>query len=54
MEVFSFQNNPVNLDPSRSLGLFEKGKTHSIAKSHRTDLVICSQSREGKPCLIAE
>ena len=35
-------------DGSRSLGLFNKGKTCRIAKFHRTDLVICSQSREGK------
>ena len=30
------------------MGKFKKGKSRSIAKSHRTDLVICSQSREGK------
>ena len=30
------------------MGLFRKGKTCNIAKFHRTDLVICSQSREGK------
>ena len=35
-------------DGSRSLGLFWNGKTHIIAKLHRTDLVICSHSREGK------
>ena len=38
----------ILLDGSRSLGLFRKGKNDSIAKSHRTDLVICSQSREAK------
>ena len=47
---FSFQNHPKNLDPSYKilLGFFKKGKICSIAKSHRTDLVICGQSREGK------
>ena len=35
-------------DGSRSLGLFWKGKIHIIAKLHRTDLVICGNSREGK------
>ena len=30
------------------MGLFRKGKTLIIAKFHRTDLVICSHSREGK------
>ena len=43
-EFFSFQNNPQNLD----LGLFRKGKTHITAKFYRTDLVICSHSRERK------
>ena len=41
-------------DGSRYLGLFRKSTIHIIAKFHRTDLVICSHSREGKPCLIAE
>ena len=36
----NFVNNPEDLDP------FMKGKTHIIAKFHRTDLIICSQSRE--------
>ena len=50
---FSFQNNPKNLDPSYKmdldlLGLFRKGKTCILAKFHRTDLVICSHSRERK------
>ena len=58
-EFLPFQNNPKNLDPSYKtdldlLELFRKGKTHIIAKFHRTDLFICSLSREGKPCLIAE
>ena len=35
-------------DDSRSLGLFRKGKTHIIAEFHRTVVVICSHSREGK------
>ena len=30
------------------MGLFRKGKTHIIAKFHRTDSVICSNSRDGK------
>ena len=51
-EVFFFQNNPINLDPSydgsRSLKLFRKGQTHIIANFHGTDLFICSHSREGK------
>ena len=29
--------------------LFRKGETHIIAKFHRTDIVICSHSREGTP-----
>ena len=33
---------------SGSLGLFRKGKTSIIAIFHRSDLVICSRSREGK------
>ena len=35
-------------DGSRSLWLFREGKTHIIAKVHKTDSVICSHSREGK------
>ena len=46
------QNNPKNLDPSLKmdldLGLFRKGKTLILAKFQRTDVVICSHSREGK------
>ena len=38
----------LDLDGSTFLGLFRKGKTHIIAKFHRTYLVICSLSREGK------
>ena len=30
------------------MGLFRKGKTGIIPNIHRTDLVICSHSREGK------
>ena len=40
-EFFSFQNNPETQDPS-------------YKKFHRTDLVICSLSKETKPHLIAE
>ena len=47
-EFFSFQNNPKNLDGSRSLGLLRKGKTHILAKFLRTHLVFCSYSREGE------
>ena len=48
---FFFQNNPKNLDPSYKTDLdiwdlIKKGKTCIIAKFHRTDLVICSHSRE--------
>ena len=51
MKFFSFENNPKNLDPSykTDLGLWDlirKGKTRITAKFHRTDLVICSHSRE--------
>ena len=35
-------------DRSRSFGLFRKGNTCIIANFNRTDLVICSHSREGK------
>ena len=44
----SQRSRSVLLDMSGSLGLFRKGKTHVIAKFHRTDLVICSHSREEK------
>ena len=30
------------------MGLFRKGKTHIVAKFLRTDLDICSHSREGE------
>ena len=48
-EFFSFQNNPKNLDPSykNCLELFRKDKTRITAKLHRTDLIICTHSREG-------
>ena len=39
-QSFSFENNPKGLDPSRSLGLFRKGKIGIIAKFHTPDLVI--------------
>ena len=56
---FYFQNNPKTLDlsykdESRYLGLHRKGKTRILANFHRTYSVICSQSREGKPCLVAK
>ena len=35
------------IQKSRSLGLFRKGKTRLTAKLHRTDLIICTHSREG-------
>ena len=49
--IFFFQNNPKNLDPSYKMDLdiwdlIRKGKTRIIAKFHRTDLVICSHSKE--------
>ena len=54
MELFPFQNNPKNPDPSYKmdlnfLGLFRKGNAPIIAKFHGTDLVtgICSHLREG-------
>ena len=57
--LFSFQKQSpksrwVSQDKSRSLRLVRKGKYHIIAKFHRTDLVICSHYREGKPCPIAQ
>ena len=39
-------------DGFRSLGLFRKGKICIIGKFHRTDLGICSHSREGKTHLV--
>ena len=33
---------------------FRKGKTRILVKFQRTDLAICSHSREGKAHLIAE
>ena len=42
---FSFQNNPNNLDGSRSLILFREGKTHMVAKFQKTDLVLRSNHR---------
>ena len=34
--------------PARSLGLVRKGKTLTIAKFYRTNIVIFSHSREGR------
>ena len=42
------KSTAILLDRSRSVGLFRKAKTHVIAKFHRTDIVICSHSRERK------
>ena len=50
-ELFSFQNSPRNLDKRDLVGLFRKGTTHSKAKFQRTELAICSHSREGKSVL---
>ena len=55
---FSFQSNPKNSDPSykKYLDLLDclgRVKLVFVAKFHRTDLVTCSHSREGKPRLIA-
>ena len=56
----SFKNHPKTLDPSSCKtdldfwNLFWKGKIHIIAKFHRTDLVVGSHSKEGKPCFIGE
>ena len=50
----SQKSRSVFSDGSRYLGLFRKGKTRITAKLHRTDLIICTHSREGKLCLIAE
>ena len=44
----SQKSRSILLDGSRILRLFRKGKTCIIAKFHRTDLVICGHSREGK------
>ena len=54
MGVFSFQNNPKDLDPSCKMDLdlwdcLGMGKTGIIARFHRTDLVIWSHSRGTKP-----
>ena len=52
-QCFSFQNNHKNLDPSykRDLDLWdclERVKLVLQQKLHRTDLIICTHSREGK------
>ena len=51
--LFSSKTILKNLDPSYKmdldlLGLFRKGKTCIMAKFHKTDLAICSHSREEK------
>ena len=53
-ELFSFQNNPKDLDPSCKMDLdlwdcLGREKIGIIAKFHRTDLVICSHSIGTKP-----
>ena len=56
-DTFSFQNNTKNLDPSSKMDLdlwHCLGRVKLIAKFNRTDLVICSLSRDGTPHLIAE
>ena len=49
---FSLTKNPKNLDPSSRLNLDLQdclgSVSHIIGKFHRTDLVICSHSGEGK------
>ena len=50
-EFVSFQNNPKILDPSSKMDLNVWDclrRVKLIAKLHRTDLIICSHSREGK------
>ena len=47
-EFFSFQNSPKNLDPSYKMDLDYLHSLRIIAKLHRTDVVICSHSREEK------
>ena len=52
-EFFSFQNNLKNLHLSYKMDLdlwdcLRRVKLVIIAKFHRTDLIICSHSREGK------
>ena len=48
----SQKSRSVLSDGSRSWWLFSKGKTCVIVKFHKTDLVICSHSKEWKSCLI--
>ena len=44
----SQKSRSILKDGSRPLGMFKKGKICITAKFHRTDLVICSYSRERK------
>ena len=48
--IFSKSQNDelYRISPLIRLSFFPKGKTNILAKFHRTDLVICSHSREGK------
>ena len=50
----SQKSRSILQDGSRYLGFFRKGNTHIIVKFYRTDLVICSHSREGITRLIAK
>ena len=55
-QFFFLHNNPKHLDLSYKMELdFElvsEGKNlHYVAKSHRTDLVICNHPREENPVL---
>ena len=43
----SQRSRSILQDGSRFLGLFRKGKTRISAKLHRTDLNICTHSKEG-------
>ena len=55
-DFFYSKNNPkiIYLSYKTDLEIFKEGLTRILANFHWTDLVICSHSREGKICLIAE
>ena len=48
------KSTPILSDGSSSLGLLRNGKTCTIAKFHRTDLLFLVILERGKPCLIAK
>ena len=53
-DFFKLQISPRNLDPSYKVALdlwdhLRQGKTGILAKFRRTESVLCSHSREGKP-----